>query len=314
MPGLSPKELARKADEVMTYAGLSAAGQLNDKQLTQFRAIMIAESRLWGDCEVVLLDQKKMKYEYAGFTGPILFPVAEESAFPAELEKGLSMIKIPFDCQKFGAAVPITDEVLRNNLNQNTLVSFMMSQALPQIALNTEDYAINSDKTGGATYYDAIDGLLSRPTSHVLTPGTAQAVGPRLWDDMLISMPSKYRRDKPNMRFYCSPNTEQAYIYERQSKTAAPGYDYAEQDKGFRTSYSGIPIFPLEGIPDGYSILTHRKNIVGAFEKKAEAEPKRQAEYPRTMYYFWCWFDVNYAVEDAVVLHTNIEITVAPTV
>lgn len=314
MPGLNPLEIARKADDVMTYAGLGTdGGALADKQLDGVRAIMQKSSRLLEQSEVVFLDQAKMVYDYDGFTGTISFPVSEETAFPAELEKGLTGIKVSFDCKKYGAKIPLTDKVVRNHLNKGTLVSFMLSQAIPRVALDCEIYAIQSDTGGGVEYYTTIDGLLARPTSHVLSPSTAAAAAPQLWNDMLITMPSQYRVDKANMRYYVSPNTEQAYIFYLQSQTAQAGYDYIEQDKGFRCSYSGIPIMPLEGMPDGKAILTHRKNVVIAFEKKWMAEPDREPAYPRTVYYLWYWFDCNYAVEDAVVYCDNVEISVAST-
>jgi|GEM_PF-7130201 len=314
MPGLSARDLAEKAETHTTFADLETnGGALNEYQLAALKEIVQAESRLLGQSKVDYVGQKKGKYDWAGIPQEILYPVDEHGEVPEAYYTALSTTKVPFECNDYAGAVPISDTSDRNSLARGTLGSFTMRQAGPALAMDIAKKGLLSDETSLDPRLAKFDGLILQAVSHVLDPGTAADIESTLWYYMRLAMPSKYWKDLKNMRYYCSPNTEAAYIYWLESKTAAPGYQFTLEDNGFRATYHGVPIFPLEEMPDGTAILTHKDNIIFVMEENVTWEVEREPKKRRFLYHVHCSFDAVYGYEDAVVIHKNVAVPVAPT-
>ena len=314
MPGLDPHGIAEKAETRLSFSDLeSLGGALNVKQMDAFRRLVQAEAKLPGDNDVKIIKQKKMKVEAAGFPTRMTFPVDEHDQIAEEKYVKLVPNKVDFNCQKYAGAHPLSEEVKRNNLMRGQIGPFIMQEALPRLALDIEEYGLLSDTGHVDPDFAKFDGLLVQPTSHVINPDTAQAVTAELWHHMRLALPAKYWRDLDNMRYYCSPTTEAVYAYWLGEKVIGEAYRDQEKDRGYRLRFEGVPIFPIPCMPAGYSILTHRKNIMWAIEQALTWEFEREAKKDRDLIHFRYAMDVEYVVEDGVVIHKNVAQPVVPT-
>lgn len=315
MAGLNPVEIAHKDEVALSMTDLATAGELNEKQMDAFREILVANAPLMADNEVMIIEQAKMKIEYAGFPNKISYPVDEHGELAAEKYSKPTMIKIPFDCQEFAGAIPLSDKSMRNNLMKGRLGPYIMQTAAPRLALDMEDYGISSDTTRVDDLdYAKFNGLIAtaKASGQLISPVVAQDVNDTLFLYMRLKMPNQYWRDLPNMRYYMSPNTEAMVAYERKGRTAEAGYVYTENNKiGYMTS-DGVPIKSVPNFPDNIVILTHRKNIVWAIEQALKWELEREAKKRRWLYHMVYALDCRFAVNEACVIHDNVKVTVVP--
>lgn len=317
MPALDPRRIAEKTEVALSMTDLNLAGVLNDWQLAALKGIIQAKAKLPGDNEVIIADQKKGKYEYGGFPDRISHFVDENAALAVEKYSKLSLVKVPFDCKEAQAVIPLSDTSVRNNLNKGNLGAFCMEQAAPRIALDIEDYGINCDTDTVDDDYGKFDGLLKQVLEDgaaTLDPGSAADYSDTVLGQMRFALPSKYWTDDvENMRFYCSPVQEAVLQSKRISQYGEPGYRYAENDKRNAMTYAGAPIMAIPGMPDAYSILTHKNNILWFLELGVNWELYREALKSRWLYIVRYAFDVAFAVPGAAVVHKNLSVPVTPT-
>ncbi len=326
MPAGTLHQMAEKTEVALSWTDLQTAGALNDWQLTSLKGIIQAEAKLPGDNEVIISKQKAGKYEYGGFPNRISFPTDEHEELSDEKYSKHLMVKVPFSCQKYKGIIPLSDESMRNSIERGNLGAWTMQQAGPRIALDIEEYGIQSDTDlGDSDDFGKIDGLIkqvtdprgnsndSRGTPVLFNPDTAEDFDDSVLFNMRAALPARYWRDVKNMRFYCSPLQEAVYQYKQVSQYGTKGYEYLEQDKRYQMTFAAVPIFPVTGMPDDVCILTHRMNILWFIEADVSWEYEREAKKDRWLYHLRYWFDVAFAVPGGVVAHTNIALPVLAT-
>jgi hypothetical protein len=318
--------MAEKTEVALSWTDLQTAGALNDWQLAGLKGIIQAGARLAGDNEVIITKQKSGKYEYGGFPNRMSFPTDENDELAAEKYSKPLMVKVPFSCQKYKGIIPLSDESMRNSIERGNLGSWTMQQAGPRIALDIEEYGLQSDTDlGSSDELGKIDGLIKQVTDPrgnsndargvpvLFNPETAEDFDDAVLFKMRAALPARFWRDIRNMRVYCSPLQEAVYQYKQISRYGNKGYEYLEEDKRYKMTFAGVEIFPVPGMPDDVSILTHSKNILWFIEQDVQWEYEREAKKDRWLYHLRYWFDVAFAVPGSVVAHTNLALPVLAT-
>ena len=333
MAGLSARGLAEKDAVQLTMSDLALAGELNEYQLEAFKPIVQAEAKLLGDTDIIFAEQKKGKYESAGYPVRMSFPVDDDTGEidPSKYTK-MNTYKVPFNCSAFRSVQKLPDREVRNSLERGNLGAYAMQQSAPRLALDIEEYGLlsstdyeSSDPDWGD--FSKFDGLVAQaqdsiktgittsdtanPNKHLraveLAPSEAQDFDDLCMFQMRAALSDqKYWRDPENMRFYCSPLQEGVLQYKRQSQYGIKGYEYKEQDKRYSMTYGGVPIFPLPGLPNNIAILTHRMNIVFFLEQAITWELWRYG-IGKTWYYIVDYsLDARFVWPGGVVIHTNL--------
>jgi hypothetical protein len=319
MPSLNPREMARKDEVAFSMSDLAVSGQLNDKQLVGFKEIIQLKARLLEDTAVEIIDQAKMKWEYAGFTTQILHTVDENDQIAPENYTKLATIKIPFDCKDFAGAIPLSDKSVRNSIEKGNLGSFVMRTALPRVGLDMQKMLLLSKSNHANPDFQKLTGFVEQArlacisNGNLVNPASPQLPGDALLYSMEVAHPEEHWDDLDNMRFYCSRRFEAAYAYTLKGMNDAQGYLYKEQDSRFRLRFDGVPIFPLAHFPDNCVMLTHKSNVVTAIEQNVTWELEREPKKARYLYHIRVSLDGQFAVPEAVTLHTNVHIPVNPT-
>jgi len=113
---------------------------------------------------------------------------------------------------------------------------------------------ISGDTASGDAYLALQDGLLKRATSNVVDASNS-SFDAVIGSSVIKAMPTAFRRDKRNMRFYVSQNVEQDY----RLKLSTRGNGLGDQ---VLTGMQQVPIFgiPMVGVSlmsDARAILTN---------------------------------------------------------
>lgn len=333
MPGLTARGLAEKDAVQLSMSDLELGGALNEYQLEAFKPIIQAEAKLLGDTDIIFAEQKKGKYESAGYPVRMSFPVDETTG---EIESSkytkVNTYKVPFSCTAFRSVQKLPDREVRNSLARGNLGAYCMQQSAPRLALDIEeygllsstDYASDDPDYGDFSYFDGLvaqaqDSAKTGITTSETTSPNRQVNAVELhpaeaqdFDDLCMFQmraalaDQKFWRDPANMRYYVSPMQEAVLQYSRISKYGVKGYEYAEQDKRYSMTYNGVPIFALPGLPDSTAILTHRMNIVFFLEQAITWELWRYGLAKAWYYIVDYSLDARFVWPGGVVVHTNL--------
>ena len=82
---------------------------------------------------------------------------------------------------------------------------------------------------------------------------------------MLSAMPNMFKRNKADLRFYCSSKVSESFMYSLMSRFTVIG-DNALTN-GNLVNFMGIRVFPVEYMPDDVIILTSRHNLVTGIQR-----------------------------------------------
>ncbi|MBQ8692790.1 MAG: hypothetical protein IJ520_06560, partial [Synergistaceae bacterium] len=82
---------------------------------------------------------------------------------------------------------------------------------------------------------------------------------------MIEAMPNQFKRNKSELRFYCSSKVSEAFMLSLINRYTVLG-DNALTN-GNLINFMGIRLFPVEYMPDDVIILTNHNNIVTGIQR-----------------------------------------------
>lgn len=171
----------------------------------------------------------------------------------------------------------ITEEFLEDNPEKGSAEQKIARLMAIQAANDLEDLAINGDEGSADPTLRANDGFIALANSlgaNLVNYGGADAFDRYKLEDMLRALPTKYRRNVQQLRFYVGPNTWQDYVNSIADRQGAMADQYLAGLVGDPT-YGGIPLrmspfMPEEdGVGNNEStiILTHPDNLIWGVER-----------------------------------------------
>lgn len=170
----------------------------------------------------------------------------------------------------------VTEEFYEDNPEQGAAEQKIARLMGIQAANDLEDLAINGDETSADVLYKANDGfiaLANAQSPHVVNFG-GTAFTTNVLERMLRSLPTKYRRNLRELRFFVGPNLWQDYIQSIASRQGAMADQYLSGLVGDPT-YAGIPLRMSPFMPENGGagsdeatvILTHPQNLIWGVER-----------------------------------------------
>jgi HK97 family phage major capsid protein len=304
------QEIINKA--AMTLSDLSAGGQMNTQQARKFIKMLIDTPTVLNECRTVQMESDSRKIEKIGFGTRILRPGIEGTPLEEEQKSKPTLGKIQLNAKEVIAEVNITYDTLENNIEGKNLKNTIMKLIADRAALDIEELIINGDTTSADPYLKLIDGIRKQSISHIVDWKSA-AVGKDLFKNAIKRMPVKYRRDKRNMRFYVSDNTETEWIDIIGNRATTAG----------DSALTGGKVYPAYGVPvKGISMLlpydngtekdvtdgifTHPKNIATGISRNISVEVDKDIRARMFIIVLTMKLDVKFEEEDAVVKMTKI--------
>jgi HK97 family phage major capsid protein len=173
----------------------------------------------------------------------------------------------------------VTEEFLEDNPEKGSAEAKIARLMAIQAANDLEDLAINGDETNvGHALFRANDGYITLADAQCPAGQLLAFAGAGFTTDvlqqMLRAMPTRYRRNVRELRFFVGPNIWQDYVQSIAARQGAMADQYLAGLVGDPT-YGGIPLrmspfMPEDagvGLNEAQIILTHPDNLIWGVER-----------------------------------------------
>lgn len=256
---ISNEELVQKA--VITTDALAAAGKLSPAQSDAFIDYVIQETVLKDNARIVRFRNESLEIDKIGVGRRVALPKAE--AADPQIRRGISTTKVVLQPREIIVPFEIGDVFKEVNIEGEGIEEHIIRLMATQLANDLEDLYINGDVLGQAalqsdlieggstslyvrdSYLGLQDGWARLADSAHIVDMAGQAIGLGVFGAMLRALPTKYRRNKANLRFFASPDMAQLYIEKLATRATALGDKSADgsQHTPFGVKLVEVPLW-----------------------------------------------------------------------
>jgi hypothetical protein len=254
---MTNEELVRKA--TITTDAIASAGKLNAAQSDRFIDFVIEETVLTDNARVVRFRNESMDIDKIGVGTRVAVPKAE--AADPQVRRGITTSKITLTPSEIMVPFEIGDNFRELNIEGDQIEETIIRMMATQLANDLEDMYINGNTLGQAVLEgDLIDGgsttqyvkdsylalqngwsLLGDGSNVVDAAG--QNIGLSIFSQAIRALPTKFRRNRNNLRWFMSPDLWQVYLEKLTTRATALG-DNAALGGGGSPGPFGITAVP----------------------------------------------------------------------
>lgn len=222
---LSNKELVEKA--IITTEALANAGRLNPAQSSKFIDFVIDETVLKNNARIIKFRNQDLEIEKIGVGTRVAVPKAE--AQDPGVRRGIVTSKVTLRPVEIMVPFEIGDVFKEENIEGEAVEERIVKLMATAFANDLESLYINGDKLGLAispldllgvgsaddrvkdSYLALADGWSRLADSANIVDAQGANIGLSIFGQMLRAMPTKFRRNKANLRWYLSPDLFQLF-------------------------------------------------------------------------------------------------------
>jgi len=297
-------------EEILKLAAISTqelvtSGKLNDKQADKFIDFVIDVTGLKNKVRTVRFRNDKMDIDKIGVGSRVAVP-KREGQDPA-IRRKIQTSKVVLQPEEIMVPWELTDEFVMENLEGESVDETIMRLMATQLSNDLEELYIQGDKLGmlryenelveGGSATDVIvdtylklqNGWLKQAGQTHVVDHDGQNIQNQIFSDMIVEMPSKFKRNKRNLKFFASDTTEQ--LYRNNLATRATSLGDTASTSEINLKPFGIELVPLALLPQTPYVTEHltvtiagspfalaHKNIVSGSEivtlQSIDANPK----------------------------------------
>jgi hypothetical protein len=290
--------------------GVGKGGRLNPEQAKKFISYMTDETAFLKDIRVVEMAAPEKQLDFL-LIGSRLIRRAVEATPPSELA-GIDTRRKELRSTKIRLAADISTEFGEDNIEGPAAKDKIVRELAMQFGNDLADLALNGNSaaTGASAPFLSIgDGFIKQAKAsaeaHVVDITGKSDYKGEIFPAMLSAMPNKFKRDKANLRIYCSTNVADAYIDQLTLRNTQLGDTILIN--GTLVKYKGVTIFPIEYIPDDVLFLTHRLNFATGVQREMKVYSKFNERKDLTEYTMYMRIDPGKIIwDDALVIAYNV--------
>jgi len=306
------RTILEKAD--LALADLTAGGGLlQPAQAQKFIRILIQESVVLKISTVVPMRSPKQLIEKIRFGGRILRAGTESTALAAGDRVKPDLGSVELDAQLFKAEVRLNNEVLEDSIERGALRQTIMQLMGESISRDMDEVIVQGDTASGDAFLAKLDGILKQATSNVVDAAGA-TTNKTIFKDMLKAMPSEFLRNRKQLRYMTSVDSEIDYRDSLAERATVVGDKFLEQDAP--VAYSGIPVIDVPLFPENLGalndstniVLTDPKNLNVGIWRNIRLETDKDISEGVLIIVATMRFDVKYAEETAAVKGINVKV------
>lgn len=303
----------------------SGGGYLSAQQAREFLRVAIESTAISKEARYEDSDSPKFEVPRISFNNRILRRGTEGARLADADRAKPSTGLVTLSTVLLKGEVPITDEVLEDNIERDRLADTVMEMVAEAVGRDLEELFIKGDTARTATedqYLDSLDGIIKQlqtglPAAQRIDAGTITS-----YDDLFArvveAMPPRYRRDYTRLRLYVPVKHRDGY----QKALAARGTGIGDQalvsNMATQLAFRGIPVreVPLMSGTDTinaasvdyskFAILIDPQNIIIGFQRRVRVEKFRDPREGVTSFVVTVRADVKIADPEAAVLAYNI--------
>ncbi len=265
MSYIENRTILQKADMVLADL-TTGGGLLAPAQAKKFMRLLTKESVLLGQVTFEPMGAPKKEINQIKFGSRVL-RAGHSGQELAEVDRTKpDLSKVELDAQLFKGEVHIPDEVFEDNIERGELRQTIMELLGKAVSRDLEEVVINGDTASVDPFLAQFDGILKQATSNVVDAAGA-TVTKDLFNDLLKSLPARYRKNKRELRHYVASDAELDYRNTLAERATVAGDRILETDVPVFASgvpIVGVPLFPDDlgpGSDQTAIILSHPKNI-----------------------------------------------------
>ena len=313
MSHLSNRTILEKADFALSTL-VSSGGLLLPLQAKKFMQLTTTESVLLGQVTYRPMSRAREEIDQIAFGSRVLRAAQELTELTVADRTVPDISKVTLESKEFIGEVSLSDQVLEENIEQGDLRQTIMQLLGPAVGRDLEEVVINGDAASADPFLAQLDGIVTQAQSNVVDAAGAP-VNDDLFHDMMKALPSRYRKNKRDLRFYTSSDAEANLRRFRSQRETAMGDKYLETDTPILaagTPVVQVPLFPENLGPtldQTVVILTHPKNIVVGVRRKVRIEWERSIRKRALAVVVTLEADVKYSEEAGVVKAINVSLS-----
>ena len=266
---MSNEEILQKA--AITTNDIAAAGRLNDAQADAFIDFVIDVTGLKGKTRVVRFRNDKLDIDKIGVGRRVA--VAKKEAKDPGVRRKANFSKITLQPEEIMVPWELSDEFVMENLEGERVEDTIMRLMATQMSNDLEELYIQGDKLGAIvpeadlidggsptdvivdTYLKLQDGWLKLAGQSHIIDHDGQNISNQVFSDMIVEMPSKFKRNKRNLKFFISDTTEQLFRNNLAARATGLGDQAATSQLNLMPF--GIELVPLALLPQTPLITEH---------------------------------------------------------
>ena len=253
-----------------TITGDGKGGRLSPQQASRFISYMVDNTAFLKDTRLERMASPEKQLDFL-LIGSRLLRRATEALGPDELS-GVNIARKELRSVKVRLAADITTEFEEDNIEGEGGSDRIARELAQQFGNDIADLMLNGDTaaTGADMSFLSIgDGIIKQAKSSADTHKfklTGTDYKGTIFPGMLALMPNQFKRDRRNMRFYCSSSAADRYIMSLADRNTPMG-DAIYTGK-VPMQFIDIQVFPVEYMPDDVIILTHKDNLVSGVQRE----------------------------------------------
>jgi hypothetical protein len=305
--------ILQKADLALTDITTNG-GLLLPAQAQRFMRVLIKEAMLMKEATIVPMRSPKQIIEKIRFGSRILRAGKEAVSLPRADRAKPDLGQIELDAKLFKAEVRLSNEILEDSIERGQLRNTIMQMMAERIALDMEEIVLQGDTLSADPTLAQLDGILKQAQSHVIDNALAYTTK-SVFANMLRAMPSEYLRNRRDLRFIGSVQSEMAYRDSLTERATVGGDRWLTED--VPVLYAGVPLLPVPMMPENLGgssnttdiLLTDPANINVGIWRNIRIETDKAISEGVLIIVATLRFDVVFAHEPAVVKAINVRIT-----
>lgn len=266
---LSNEEILQKA--AITTQEIATAGKLSDEQADTFLDFVIDVTGLKDRVRVVRFRNEKLDIDKIGVGRRVAVPKKE--AIDPAIRRKVSHSKVTLKPEEIMVPWEVSDEYVLLNIEGDKVEETIMRLMATQLSNDLEELNIQADKLGHVVYENELidggsatdiivdtylklqDGWLKLAGQSHIVDHDGQNIGHQVFSDMIVEMPSKFKRNKRNLKFFISDTTEQLYRNNLAARATGLGDQAATSDMNLMPF--GIELVPLALLPQTPLVTQH---------------------------------------------------------
>jgi HK97 family phage major capsid protein len=323
---LTPEQLLQKAVLNVTGPGgdvgsvdFGGGGQspLSIEQVTQFIEVMAAEQVMLGEVRTVTSNAAKWVESQVSFDGRIFKPGVEATRLAAGDRTKPATVGVEISTVLMRAEVPVSDEVFEDNVAGTGITASIQRLMADHGGFEIEELFVNGDISGGPdAFMQQLDGWLvqCQDNGNAIDGSTYGQDYQDIFKVLLQTLPKKFLRNRPGLRFYCPITLEQKYRDLLASRNTVLGDQLLMGNAPL--SYQGIPIVPAATFDSGIDsdltkvLLTHKDNLYAGYHRAMKFETWRDPREGATSFIITTRVDAKVAIPDATAIAYDVDVTV----
>ena len=244
---------------VILSTSLEGGGKLKSEQSYAFIDYVFDETGLKGKVRTVKFNAETLQIDKIGVGKRVAAP-AEEGSDP-KIRRGVQTSKVELKPIELILPFEIGDDFKQLNIEGDNVEDKIMQIFAKAFANDVEELEIFGDQLGVAvlegdiidggdetryikdTYLAKIEGWLRAADNAHILDAADEDINPGIFSDMINAMPTKFKRNRQNLKFFASPSLEQNYRQKVSARATAAG-DAALSTTQNLTPY-GVELVPL---------------------------------------------------------------------